>query len=66
MFVASVFVTPLMDVSEEIMLIANVDILATEYVIVHRYQPSLPHGVIVGDMTPLELATWPLSRLKFA
>jgi hypothetical protein len=44
--------------------IANVDVLDAEYVIVHRYHPSR-HGVIVDDIMPLELPTWPVSRSKF-
>ncbi len=64
MFVASEANSNFSDVTEEVILIAKVDVLGTEYVIVHLYHPSR-HGVIVDDMTPALLPTWSVSRLKF-
>ncbi len=65
MFVESVFTAPLPLVVEGTILIANVDVLDVEYVIVHRNHPSR-HGVIVDAMTPALLPTWPVRRSKFA
>jgi hypothetical protein len=65
MLVVSEAVSNLVDVAKEVILIAKVDVLGIEYVIVHRNHPSRD-GVIVDD-TMLELIpTWPVSRLKFA
>ena len=64
MFVASVLVAPLIDVVEGTILIAKVVVVDAAYVIVHRYHSSR-HGMIVDDMTPKLLPTWPVRRLKF-